>query len=78
MAGVHKTVRVEAETLEQLDQLARENLVPAGFTGQVNAALGLLIDHAAEQRARRAARLVAADHQRARATYRQLQGRRGS
>lgn len=78
MAAVHKTVRVDSETLEQLDVLVRENQVPVSFTGQVNAALRLLIDHASEQRARRAAQLVAADRERAQATYRKLQGRRSS
>ena len=48
------------------------------LAAQVNAALRLLVDKASEQRTRRSAQMVAADRDRARATYRKLQGRRHS
>lgn len=78
MAGVHKTVRVDPDLLEMLDELARERLIPETFTAQVNLALERWVDELNEQRARRAAQLVAADRDRAHATYRKLQGRRSS
>ncbi|MEX2328965.1 MAG: hypothetical protein WD575_04470 [Nitriliruptoraceae bacterium] len=70
----HRSVRIDEELLVQLDELARQRLVPAGFTDQVEAALQLLVRHASEQRTRHAAGLVGADRQRAEATHRQLRG----
>jgi predicted transcriptional regulator len=76
MAKAHRTVRVDHDLVERLDQLARERLIPVTFAEQVNAGLRLLVHRAEEERTRQAARLVGADHRRAEQTYRQLQGRR--
>lgn len=78
MGAVSKSVRVEPELLEQLDRLARQRLIPETFTGQVDAALRLLVDQVTERQARRSAQLVAADRDRAQATYRRLQPRSSS
>ncbi|MFN2557490.1 MAG: hypothetical protein ABR592_11605 [Nitriliruptorales bacterium] len=72
MARVHRSVRVDADLLAELDELARERAVPVTFAEQVDAGLRLLIQQRAEARLRRSAALVAADEQRARKTYRQL------
>lgn len=75
VARIHRSVRVDEQLLAELEELARQQLVPAGFTDQVEAALRLLVRHATEQQTRHAAGLVAADRQRAEATYRQLHAR---
>ena len=61
--------------LAELDDLARQRLVPASFSDQVNAGLGLLVRHAAEEQTRHAAGLVGADRPRAEQTYHQLHNR---
>lgn len=76
MARTHRSVRVDPDLLAELDELARQQLVPAGFTDQVDVALRLLVRHAAEQQTRHAAGLVGADRSRAEKTYRQLRRRR--
>lgn len=75
MARAHRSVRVDEQLLAELEELARQHLVPAGFTDQVEAALRLLIRDATEQQTRHAAGLVGADRQRAEATYRRLHAR---
>ena len=77
VARTHRSVRVDEQLLLELEKLARQQLVPAGFTDQVDIALRLLIRHAADQRTRQAAGLVGADRQRAEQTYRRLHGRSG-
>lgn len=74
MARVHKSVRVEQDLLDELEELARERAVPVTFAEQVDAGLRLLVDQAAEAQLRRSAALVDADQERARRTYRQLRG----
>ncbi len=72
MPRAHRSVRVDADLLAELEQLARQRAAPATFAEQVDAGLRLLAQHAAEERLRRSAALVAADEQRAHKTYRQL------
>ena len=76
MARTHRSVRVDPQLLAELEELARHQLVPVGFTDQVDVALRLLVRHAADQQTRRAAGLVGADHQRAETIYQQLHRRR--
>lgn len=76
MARTHRSVRVDPHLLEQLEHAARERLVPVTFGQQVDAGLRLLLHQADDQQTRRSASLVAADGQRAEATYRQLRQRR--
>jgi hypothetical protein len=73
----HRSVRVDEQLLAELEELARLQLIPTGFTDQVEVALRLLVRRAAEQRTRQAAGLVGADRQRAEQTYRRLHGRSG-
>lgn len=76
MARTHRSVRVDPDLLAEVEDLARQRLVPASFSDQVQAGLRLLVRHAAEEQTRHAAGLVGADRQRADQTYRQLrQGR---
>jgi hypothetical protein len=77
VARTHRSVRVDEQLLAELEELARLQLIPAGFTDQVEVALRLLVRRAAEQRTRQAAGLVGADRQRAEKTYRRLHGRSG-
>jgi hypothetical protein len=78
MARTHRSVRVDSDLLEQLEELARQRTVPVTFAEQVDAGLRLLIQQANDERMRRSGALVAADQQRAQQTYRKLrQGRRG-
>ena len=77
VARTHRSVRVDEELLLELDELARQQLVPAGFTDQVEVALRLLVRHATDQQTRQAAGLVDADRQRAEQIYRQLHRRSG-
>ncbi len=77
MARLHRSVRVDADLLAELEELARQRAVPVTFAEQVDAGLRLLAKHAAEERLRRSSALVAADEQRARKTYRQLHSDRG-
>ena len=76
MKRTHRSVRVDPELLEAVEELARQHLVPVGFTDQVEAGLRLLVEHAIEEQTRQAARLVGVDKDRAAQTYRQL-GDRG-
>lgn len=76
MARTHRSARVDPDLLADLEELARQRLVPASFSDQVNAGLRLLARHAADQQTRHAAGLVGADRQRAEQTYRRLQRRR--
>ena len=77
MARIHRSVRIDPQLIEQLDEAARSNLVPATFAEQIDAALRLLLAQAAAERTRRSAGLVDADRQQAEATYRRLHGRGG-
>ena len=77
VARTHRSVRVDEQLLAELEELARQQLVPAGFTDQVEAGLRLLVRHATERKTRYAAGLVGADLQRAEATYRRLHARGG-
>jgi hypothetical protein len=77
VARTHRSVRVDEQLLAELEELARLQLIPAGFTDQVEVALRLLVRRAAEQRTRQAAGLVGADRRRAEQTYRRLHGRSG-
>jgi hypothetical protein len=77
VARTHRSVRVDEQLLAELEELARLQLIPTGFTDQVEVALRLLVRRAAEQRTRQAAGLVGADRQRAEQTYRRLHGRSG-
>ncbi len=72
MTRLHRSVRVDADLLAEVEELARQRAVPATFAEQVDAGLRLLAQHATEERLRRSAALVAADEQRAHKTYRQL------
>ena len=77
MARAHRSVRVDEQLLAELEDLARQQLIPAGFTDQVEAGLRLLVRDAADQKTRQAAGLVGADRQRAEQTYRRLHGHGG-
>ena len=77
MARTHRSVRVDPDLLDELDELARQRLVPASFSDQVTAGLRLLVRHTAEEQTRQAAGLVGADRQRAEQTYRRLHQARG-
>jgi hypothetical protein len=72
VARTHRSVRVDAQLLAELEDLARQQLIPAGFTDQVEAGLRLLVRDATDQKTRQAAGLVGADRQRAEQTYRRL------
>ena len=75
MKRTHRSVRVDPELLEAVEDLARQHLVPVGFTDQVEAGLRLLVRHAVEEQTRHAARIVAADQERATRTYQQVSDR---
>lgn len=75
MKRTHRSVRVDPELLATVEELARQDLVPVGFTDQVEAGLRLLVRHAAEQQTRQAARLVGVDKERATQAYRQTRER---
>ena len=75
MARAHRTVRVDAGLLAEVEDLARQRLVPVTFSEQVEAALHLLVREARETQTRHAAGLVGADRPRAEQTYRRLHGR---
>lgn len=77
VARTHRSVRVDEELLLELEELARQQLIPVGFTDQVEAGLRLLVRDATEQQTRQAAGLVGADRQRAEQTYRRLHARGG-
>lgn len=77
MARTHRSVRVDSDLLEELEELARQRAVPVTFAEQVDAGLRLLVQQANDDRTQRAAALVAADEQRARHTYRKLRQGRG-
>jgi hypothetical protein len=72
MAKAHRTVRVDADLLAELEGLARQRWVPVTFSEQVEAGLRLLARQAGEQQVRHAAGLVGADRQRAEDTSRRL------
>lgn len=74
MARQLRSVRVDPELLDRLEELARERLVPVTFAEQVDAGLRLLVQRIEDAQARRSAELVAADHDRAERTYQQLHG----
>ena len=75
MARTHRSVRVDQDLLAALEALARDRLVPASFSDQVDAGLRLLARQAREEQTHRAAGLVRADRERAEQTYRRLQDR---
>lgn len=75
MARPHRSVRLDPVLLAELDDLARQRLLPASFSDQVNAGLRLLVRHAAQDQTRHAAGLVGADLPRAQQAYRQLHNR---
>ena len=77
MKRTHRSVRVDPELLETVEELAQQHLVPVGFTDQVEAGLRLLVRHAIEEQTRHGARIVATDQDRAAEIYQQL-GDRGS
>ena len=77
MARTHRSVRVDADLLAEVEDLARQRLVPVTFSEQVEAGLRLLVRQAGENQTRHAAGLVGADARRAEQTYRRLQGRGG-
>lgn len=75
MARAHRTVRVDAHLLAEIEELARQRLVPVTFSEQVEAGLRLLARQAGEQQTRHAAGLVGADRRRAEQAYRRLHHR---
>lgn len=75
MKRTHRSVRVDPELLATVEDLARQHLVPVGFTDQVEAGLRLLVSHAIEERTRQAARVVGADEGRARQTFEKMRDR---
>jgi hypothetical protein len=75
MARAHRTVRVDADLLAEVEDLARQRLVPVTFSEQVEAGLRLLVRQANENQTRHASGLVGADRPRAEQTYRRLHGR---
>lgn len=76
MARAHRTVRVDADLLVEMEDLARQRLVPVTFSEQVEAGLRLLVRQASGHQTRHAAGLVGADRRRAEQTYRRLHDRR--
>lgn len=76
MKRTHRSVRVDPELLATVEELARQHLVPVGFTDQVEAGLRLLVREAAEQQTRQAARLVSVDQGRATETFEKIRDRR--
>lgn len=72
MTRAHRTVRVDADLLAEVEELARQRLVPVTFSEQVEAGLRLLVRQAGEHQTRHAAGLVGADRPRAEQTYRRL------
>ncbi len=75
MARTHRSVRVDPDLLAELEDLARQRLVPATFSDQVDVGLRLLVRQAGEEQTRHAAGLVGADRRRAEQTYRRLHRR---
>lgn len=75
MARAHRTVRVDADLLAEVEDLAWRRLVPVTFSEQVEAGLRLLARQVGEQQTRHAAGLVGADRRRAEETYRRLHHR---
>ena len=75
MTRAHRTVRVDADLLAQVEELARQRLLPVTFSEQVEAGLQLLVRQAGENQMRHAAGLVGTDRPRAEQTYRRLHGR---
>jgi predicted transcriptional regulator len=75
MKRTHRSVRVDPELLATVEELARQHLVPVGFTDQVEAGLRLLVSHAIEEQTRQAARLVGVDEGRARRTFEKIHNR---
>jgi hypothetical protein len=71
MKRTHRSVRVDPQLLARVEELARQHLVPVGFTDQVEAGLRLLVRHATEQQTRHAARLVGVDKELATQAFRQ-------
>jgi|FLYM01.1.fsa_nt_gi hypothetical protein len=79
MKRTHRSVRVDPELLATVEDLARQHLVPVGFTDQVEAGLRLLVSHAVEEQTRQAARVVGVDEERTRQTFEKMRdpGSRG-
>ena len=75
MARAHRTVRVDADLLAEVEALARQRFVPVTFSEQVEAGLRLLVRQAGENQMRHSAGLIGADRPRAEETYRRLHGR---
>lgn len=75
MKRTHRSVRVDPDLLAELEELARQHLIPVTFTDQVEAGLRLLVRQAAEQQTRHAAGLVGVDKQRAARTFQQTRDR---
>lgn len=75
--SVPRTVRIDEELADQLDGLAQQRLIPVAFTGQVDAALRLLVEQTVEAQTRHRAKVLRADRERSRQAYRDLhEGRR--
>jgi hypothetical protein len=74
----HRTVRVDADLLAEVEDLARRRLVPVTFSEQVEAGLRHVVRQARENQTRHAAGLVGADRPHAGQTYRRLHGRGGT
>jgi hypothetical protein len=75
MKRTHRSVRVDPELLEAVEELARQHLVPVGFTDQVEAGLRLLVRQATEEQTRQAARVVSVDKERATETFEKMRDR---
>lgn len=74
MSRTPRSVRVEADLVAELEELARQGLVPTTFSEQVHAGLRLLVAQAGQVRVRRSAALLAADEERAQQAFRDLHG----
>jgi hypothetical protein len=75
VAKRQRSVRVDEQVLAELEELARQRVVPVTFAEQVDAGLRLLVQEASEQRVRRSAAVVAADQERAQDVFRRLHRR---
>lgn len=75
MPRTHRSVRVDPDLLAELDDPARQRLVPDSFGDQVEAGLRLLVRAAADEQTRHAVGLGGADRHRAEQTYRRLHPR---
>ncbi len=69
MGRSHRSVRVDEQLLDELEELALGKRVPVTFADQVDAGLRLLVEAAEQAQTRRSAALVAADRERAQETF---------